>query len=222
MTELHERSVVMFDYDGTLADTKQAIVNTATRVLTEFGMTPEELGDVSRLIGPPFPEAYQQVYGLSRADAETVTERYREIYASLGPTAWPLFDGVRELVAALRAQGRRVAVATSKRQNVLDQALADTNMTRAFDLKVGKPADTPFSKAQTIQLVMSRLGVTADDAVMVGDRHHDVDGARACGVACVGVTYGGTGDRAELEGAGADRVVDTVAQLAEVLLGHTV
>ena len=221
MLDLSNRHVVMFDFDGTVANTKASIVSTATRALTEFGLGEDELGDVSRLIGPPFPEAYQQVYGLSAADAQLVTNRYREIYATLGPKAWPLFEGMRELVRALHAARKKVCVATSKRQHVLEKALTDEGMYDEFDLKVGKPSDEPFSKAQTIALVLELAGTTANEAVMVGDRRHDVDGATACGVPCVGVTYGGTGDYAELAEAGACRVVDTVAQLAEVLLGPT-
>ena len=219
MKGLHKRHVILFDFDGTVADTKAAIVQTATTALTDFGLDPSELGDVSRLIGPPFPEAFEQVYGLSGADAQWVTNRYREIYTTLGLEAWPLFEGMRELMGDLRAAGKTLCVATSKRQGVLDRALADEGMAEAFDLKVGKPSDEPFSKAQTIALVLELVGASADDAVMVGDRHHDVEGALACGVPCVGVTYGGTGDYEELAGAGASLVVDTVAQLAEVLLG---
>lgn len=218
--ELSAKRVVLFDFDGTIADTKRAIVDTATRVLVEFGISHNDLGDVSRLIGPPFPEAFEQVYGLSHTDAQTVTSRYRDIYATLGPEAWPLFPGIRELIDALHSAGKLVCVATSKRQNVLERALADEGMTDAFDIKVGKPSDEPFTKAQTIRAVLELAHADPSEAVMVGDRHHDVDGAGACDIPCVGVTYGGTGDYAELAGAGACRVVGTVAHLAEVLLGQ--
>ena len=220
MNDIASRRLVLFDFDGTLADTKHAIVQTATWALASMGMAPEELGDVSRLIGPPFPEAFSQVYGLSEKDAAEVTRRYRDRYTTLGLEAWPLFPGVRGMVERLREAGKTVCVATSKRQNVLEQALGDEGMADAFDLAVGKPSDAPFTKAQTIMVVLERMGATPDEAVMVGDRRHDVEGALACGMPCVGVTYGGTGDYAELAGAGACRVVDTVGQLAEVLLGR--
>ena len=220
MSDLHRRRIVLFDFDGTVADTKDAIINTATRVLTEHGLDQERLGDVSRLIGPPFPEAFSMVYGFTPEQAQAITDDYRAIYTTLGPEAWPLFDGMRELVADLRSQGKQVCVATSKKQEVLERALADEGMDDAFDLVVGKPSDQEFTKAQTITLILNRLQATPDEAVMVGDRHHDVDGALECGVPCVGVTYGGTGDYAELAGAGACRVVDTVGQLADVLLGE--
>lgn len=217
--DLSQRTIVLFDFDGTVADTKQAIIDTATQVLLAHGIPKDELGDVSRLIGPPFPEAFSQIYGLSAHEAAMVTKHYRLIYAGLGLSAWPLFEGVSDLVRDLRNAGKTVCVATSKRQNVLDQALADEGLSHAFDLTVGKPSDEPFTKAQTIQYILDNLGALPQDAVMVGDRHHDVEGATACGIPCIGVTYGGTGDFAELSSAGACRVVDSVAQLAEVLLG---
>lgn len=219
MQDLTQRNVVLFDFDGTLADTKRAIVETATEVLVGFGIPESDLGDVSRIIGPPFPEAFSEIYGLSPDDARTVTARYRSRYEGLGPTAWPLFEGIPELLACLRAAGKTVCVATSKRQHVLEQALLDDGVADAFDIAFGKPSDIPFTKADTIAAILELLHVGADSAVMVGDRFHDVNGAKSCGVPCIGVTYGGTGDYEELSGAGACVVVDTVAQLAEVLLG---
>ncbi|MDO4797003.1 MAG: HAD hydrolase-like protein [Coriobacteriales bacterium] len=219
MCDIHERRVVLFDFDGTLANTKDAIIQTATRALLRHGIARDELGDVSRLIGPPFPQAFSQVYGLSAEEADAVTSDYRSMYATLGLEAWPLFDGIAQLLQDLRSQGKTVCVATSKLQSVLDRALADEGIRDVLHLAQGKPSDKPFTKEQTIALVLAHAGATADEAVMVGDRHHDVEGAAACGVPCVGVTYGGTGDYAELSAAGACRVVDTVGQLAEVLLG---
>ncbi len=219
MQDLRQKNVVLFDYDGTLADTKKAIVETATEVLLDFGLQESELGDVSEIIGPPFPEAFSQIYGLSPDDARTVTERYRRRYEGLGPSAWPLFDGIAELLDDLRAAGKKVCVATSKRQHVLEQALRDDHVADVFDVAFGKPSDIPFTKADTIAAVLRLLHANPDDAVMVGDRRHDVAGAMACGIPCIGVTYGGTGDYAELSEAGACAIVGSVAQLAEVLLG---
>lgn len=147
-----------------------------------------------------------------------MTEAYRERYAKLGLAAWPLFEGIEELLYMLRDAGKVVCVATSKLQSVLERALRDEGVLDAFDIAVGKPSDEPFSKEQTITKVLDLLGAGAEEAVMVGDRRHDVEGANACGVPCVGVTYGGTGDYEELHGAGAAVVVDTVAQLTELLV----
>lgn len=215
---LEERTLVIFDFDGTLADTKAKIVETATEVLLGFGLAPDELGDVSRIIGPPFPAAFSQVYGLSEADAAEVTRRYRDIYATLGPGAWPPFPGIPELLRRLRAEGRRCAVASSKRQGVLERCLADGGLGESFDLVRGKQVDdAKTSKAETIAEAVRLAGSSPRDAVMVGDRSFDAKGALGAGVPCVGVTYGGTGDLAELAGAGAACVVDTVDELGRAL-----
>lgn len=214
---LEERGLVVFDFDGTLADTKAKIVETATAVLTDFGLAPEELGDVGRLIGPPFPLAFSEVYGLSEQDAREVTRRYRERYAALGAAAWPAFPGIPELLGRLRTAGRLVAVASSKRQRVLERCIADEGLAGSFDLVRGKQADDATTKAETIGAVVSLLGRGPRDTVMVGDRSYDAKGALEAGVPCVGVTYGGTGDLAELAGAGATAVVDGVEELGRVL-----
>lgn len=214
---LEERSLVLFDFDGTVADTRAQIVRTATTVLLGFGLAEEELGDVGRIIGPPFPLAFQEVFGLSEADAREVTRRYRELYAALGPAAWPAFPGIADLLGRLREAGRAVAVASSKRQQVLERCLDDEGLRASFDLVRGKQSDDATTKAQTIREATGLLGRGPTDAVMVGDRLFDVRGALEAGLPCVGVTYGGTGDVAELAGAGAVAVVDTVAELGSVL-----
>ena len=219
MTEAASRRLVLFDFDGTLADTVPVITRTARRVLLEHGLTDETLGDLTRLVGPPFPQAYSLVYGFSAEEAAQITEEYRAIYRSLGAEAWPLFDGVRELLEALRAAGRLTAVASSKRMELVQVALADNGVTDLFDVRLGKASDAVSSKAGLIERALDELGVSPDEAVMVGDRHHDVEAAAEVGVPCVGVTYGGASLPGELERAGACAVVDTVDELARVLLG---
>ena len=111
---ISERKYVLFDFDGTLADTMPSITSTAREVLREWGMTDDEIGDTKRLVGPPFPAAFSMVYGVSEDDAAEITRRYRAIYNVQGPETFPLFDGMGELLDVLRANGRHLAVATSK------------------------------------------------------------------------------------------------------------
>lgn len=213
------RRLVIFDFDGTLADTIPAITATARTVLLGHGLAEDELGDLLRLVGPPFPQAYSLVYGFSPEEAMQITREYREIYHGLGVAAWPLFDGVRELLEDLRAAGRLTAVASSKRGFMVERALEDNGVSGLFDVRRGKPSDGEVAKATTIAQVLDDLGLSAADAVMVGDRHHDVEAASACGMPCVGVTYGGAAAPGELEGAGACAVAATVDELRRVLLG---
>ena len=211
--------MIAFDFDGTLANTVPVIVRTARTVLARHGLTDDDMGDLTRLVGPPFPQAYSLVYGFSEDEAAQITAEYRAIYRTIGPEAWPLFDGVAGLLRRLRAAGRLTAVASSKQMPMVRTALADNKITDLFDLALGKSSDAEGDKIALIARTLRELGVSADDAVMVGDRHHDVEAAAACGVPCVGVTYGGTGTVEELMGAGAWACADTVEELGRVLLG---
>lgn len=217
--DLAGRRLVIFDFDGTLANTVPVIVRTARTVLARHGLTDDDMGDLTRLVGPPFPQAYSLVYGFSEDEAAQITAEYRAIYRAIGPEAWPLFDGIVDLLSRLRAAGRLTAVASSKQMPMVRTALADNRIADLFDLALGKSSDAEGDKVALIARTLRELGVSADGAVMVGDRHHDVEAAAACGVPCVGVTYGGTGTVEELMGAGACACADTVEELGRVLLG---
>ena len=213
---------VIFDFDGTVADTKPTIVRTAAGVLEEWGIPADVVAaKVDQLIGPPFPEAFSWVCGVSEDDAREITRRYRERYLTSGPEAWPFFAGMHELLKELRSSGRLVAIASSKLQSAVDKAVADNRAEGLFDVVVGKCPGVD-TKDDAIREAIARLGCTAENAVMVGDRHHDVEGAHVCGIPCIGVLFGNTASREELEEAGAVAVVDTVAELREVLLGTDV
>lgn len=216
---LCSRRLVVFDFDGTLVDSMPGIVATARHVMHAHGWTDEELGDVSRLVGPPFPQAFTMVYGLSEEEAAQVTQEYREIYQDLGRDGWPLFDGMGELLRDLKAAGRLLGTASSKRSFLLERGLATNGLLDLFDFPFGKTSDAQASKERTLGQVLEAAGVSAADAVMVGDRRFDVEAAAANGVDCVGVLFGNTAPRSELEEAGAAAIASTVDELRRVLLG---
>ena len=214
-----ERPVVIFDFDGTIADTTASIIETARTVLADWHLPEERLANVGQIIGPPFPDAFELVFGLSRTDAEEVTRRYRRIYTTLGPEAWPAFSGIRELLVDLATSGRKLAVASSKRGAFVRRGLEDNGLLELFDTVRAPELTLDQTKEEAIRLVLGDLGLTPADAVMVGDRFHDVTAARACGVPCVGVRYGDTADPGELEKAGAAAIAGTVEELRQILMG---
>lgn len=217
--EACRRRLVVFDFDGTLADTKGSIVRVATGVLREMGVAEERLVDVPQLVGPPFPQAFMMVFGMSREEADEATARYRAIYNHMGVEAWPAFTGIPQLVRDLRASGRLTAVASSKSQRMLEKVVGDNGMLANFDAVVGRDVERETTKAQAIAGALARLGVGPADAVMVGDRCYDVEGAGECGVPCLGVTYGGTAPASELWDSGAVAVAGSVDELRAMLLG---
>lgn len=218
--DVTDRKLVIFDFDGTLANTIPGIVSTARTVLLGFGLAEEDLGDLRRLVGPPFPQAFSLVYGLSEADAAEVTRRYRQIYDGLGPESWPAFPGMPQLLADLKAAGRLLAVASSKRHQLLQRCVRGAGIYDLFDLVRGKDQDTGgLTKGQLVADEVRQLGLTPADALMVGDRHFDVEAAREAGLPCVGVYYGETAPEGELEEAGACAIAHTMDELRACLLG---
>lgn len=219
--DLTRRSCVVFDFDGTLADTKPAIVRTASAVLLGWGIPKDEVeAKVGQLIGPPFPEAFSMVFGVSESDAEEITRRYRSDYFTRGVESWPLFPGIKELLKVLKAAGKHACVASSKVQAMIDRGVDDNDIRGLLDASVGRSPGVLDTKEEAILASIAQAGCTPSDAVMVGDRFHDVEGAAACGMPCIGVLFGDTGTRRELEDAGAVAVVDTVDELTQILLGN--
>jgi len=217
--DVTDRRVIVFDWDGTVADTMPGITSVAREVLLGWGMPEDGLGDLSRLVGPPFPQAYSMVYGLSDEDAAEVTRRYRMRYEQGGVREWPIFPGIPALLDDLRGAGKLVAVASSKRHKLVIRQAGDNDILDAFDVIVGKTNDDTATKEGAIIQAIELLGAHVGDAVMVGDRYFDVEAAANVGIPCVGVLWGKTASREELEEAGAAAIAETLDELRCILIG---
>ncbi len=217
--DVTNKKLVIFDFDGTLADSMPGIIRTARHVMHEHGWTDEELGDMRRIVGPPFPQAFSLVYGVSAEEAASITEDYRAIYKNLDRDGWPLFDGMEELLRDLKAAGCLLATASSKRDFLLERGLKTNEVYDLFDFPAAKRSDDGETKAQIIDRVMGLAGVGAADAVMVGDRRFDCEAASEAGIPCVGTLYGNTCQEDELVNAGCCAIAHTVDELRALLLG---
>lgn len=214
---------VCFDFDGTLANTPRGILETAKRVLTEWGLTEEEQGDVNRLIGPPFPEAFELVYGFSPEDAQEITNRYRAIYGNLGPEFYPLYEGVQEMLSTLKQAGVKIALTTSKQEELALCMSKTIGIDSYFDVVCGNVSGHG-DKAELIAKTLRGFRLDPDnpkqlrEVCMVGDRSYDILGAKASHIDSVGVTYG-AGSLEELKNAGATRIAHTPAEVTHIVLG---
>lgn len=213
------RPAVLFDFDGTLANTGNAVVTTVRRVLGAHGFTPEEMGDLRRFIGPPLVDCFRDTCGFAQAEAERVAEEYRAVFAELGPADWPLMPGMAELVADLASAGKRLAVATSRKESSARSMVAALGLAE-FEAVIGmNEAVGRHTKADSVRDALAALGLGADDAVLVGDTAHDIRGAHAEGVPCICVTFG-AGATADLRAAGADGICADAPALRAALLGY--
>lgn len=206
---------VLIDMDGTLSDSAPGILGSLRRALDDLGL-PRIDGAVERsVLGPPFAESLPPLVGADHVDA--VIERYRTHYAT-GMFDTRPYDGVADVLADLRPRGITLAVATSKPEFYAVPIVEHLGMAGMFATIGGDALDGSLAtKALVIGEVLHRLGDPDPDTVlMIGDRAHDVVGARAHGVDCLGAGWG-YGAPGELATAGALDVFERPAQLRAAL-----
>lgn len=208
---------IFFDLDGTLTDPMLGITSSVQYALSKFGISVRYLKELIPFIGPPLKESFQRFYGFSDEQADEAVAYYREYFSPKGIYENEIYAGIPELLEDLTDAGFELAVATSKPGVYAERILKHFGIDEYFSLVVGSELDgTRVQKAEVIQHVLDVYGIAGKDAVMVGDREHDIKGAAACGVTSIGVLYG-YGSRTELMEAGADHIVTTVKELREWL-----
>ncbi len=210
-------NTVIFDFDGTLVDTSRGIFNAVNYALREMGESEDnDLNHLRKMVGPPLREGFAANYGI---DGEIATAKYREYYSVKGLFECEPFDGIGDLLSALKRKGVRVAVATIKPQEFTDRIVESLGWSGLIDVVVGAPMDGSCDdKGALIARVLERLGVVdKSGTVMVGDRASDIVGGRENGLATVFCRYGFANDK-DAEGADADAAVENVPALAKALI----
>ena len=211
--------VILFDLDGTLTDPGEGITNSVAHALEKFHIPVPERRELYKFIGPPLYESFMRFYGLDREKALLAVEFYREYYRDRGIWENEVYAGIPELLEKLKGAGKRLLVATSKPENFALQILEHFDLRQYFDRVAGSTLDSSrVEKADVIRYALEQQGIApGPSVVMVGDREHDVLGARKAGLDCIGVLFG-YGDAPELQKAGAARIAATVEELAGLLL----
>jgi phosphoglycolate phosphatase len=207
---------VLFDLDGTLTDPAEGITNSVAYALERFGIHVEDHTTLLPFIGPPLKESFMRFYGLSDADGERAVEIYREYFKPKGMFENQVYPGVPEMLERLKNAGLRLCIASSKPEVFVRQILEHFDLAKYFDAVCGSELDgRRTDKAEVIAETLRRC--PAERPVMVGDRRHDVDGAKKNDLPCAGVLFG-YGGREELTLAGADFLAADVAELTEWLV----
>ena len=211
--------IVLFDLDGTLTDPGLGITNSVMHALKKWGIEVKERESLYRFIGPPLQDSFMQYYGFSAEDAETSVAYYREYFREKGLYENEVYPGVEKLLTDLKAAGKTLAVATSKPEEFAIRILKHFGLDGYFDVIAGATMDSSRSKkADVIAYCLERLGVTElSRVVMVGDREHDIIGAKKVGVDTIGVLVG-YGSREELEAAGATHIAETIPDVLKAVL----
>ena len=212
------RRVLLFDLDGTLTDPGEGITNSVAYALQKSGVTPPAREALYPFIGPPLLGAFEAYYGFTPEQSRQALAYYREYYAPHGIYENRVYDGIEALLAALKRAGKRLIVATSKPEYFAVKIMEHYDLAKYFERIAGSEMNESRSKkSEVICYALEQCGADAGDAVMIGDRSHDVVGAREAGdIPCIGVLYG-YGSRQELEEAGAAEIAETPAALGKLL-----
>lgn len=214
-----KKSYILFDLDGTLTDPMVGITKSVQYALKTYGIEEPDLEKLIPFIGPPLKDSFMKYYNFPEEQAREGIARYREYFTVKGIFENQVYDGIPQMLQKLKAAGKSLLVATSKPEQFAKQILEHFDLDGYFDFIGGASMDeVRVKKGDVIAYVIDSMGIgDVSQAVMVGDREHDVLGARENGMDCVGVLFG-YGGRQELEHAGAGRIVETVEELTEVLL----
>lgn len=209
---------ILFDLDGTLTDPAIGITNSVMYALKKYGIEVSDRSELYKFIGPPLGDSFEKYYGFSKEEAKTAVEYYREYYRDKGIFENLVYDGLEDLLKTLKDNNKILIVATSKPEVFAKQILEHFNIGKYFTYIAGSNLDgTRVKKDEVIKYAIESCNIIdLSKAIMIGDREHDIIGAKVVGINSIGVLFG-YGDRSELENAGANFIVDTVADIGKVL-----
>lgn len=208
---------LLFDLDGTLTDPSIGITNSVAYALSKFGINVEDKRTLYKFIGPPLVDAFSEYYGFSKEDSEKATAFYRETFSVKGLFENRVYDDVIEMLEALKNAGKRLIIATSKPEPFTMKILKHFDLLKYFDFVAAATFDSSRnSKDKVIAYALQSLDIKdRSEVVMIGDRHHDIDGAKENGIDSIGVLWG-FGSREELETADATYIAESIDDLISI------
>lgn len=184
---------LFFDLDGTLIDSKPGIFNSLQCTLEEIGIPCSDWpGDFNPFIGPPLRISFKTLFGFDDEMAEKATNIYRKYYSTEGINEFEIFPGIAEALTALHKSGFSISLVTSKAEVYASAIIKKTGFSSLFQTLSGCELNGDRSdKAELIIYTLKKLGIDpSPEILMIGDRNHDLIGARTAGISSAAVLYG--------------------------------
>lgn len=210
---------VLFDLDGTLTDPSLGITNSIIFALSKRGINVTDRTSLYRFIGPPLLESFQMYCGFTEQQAREALADYREYFSTKGLYENLLTDDCEPTLRTLKNAGCRILLCTSKPDPFARRIIEHFHLTGYFDGMFGATMDETLCHKDEIMALALEGIPDKSKAVMVGDRHHDIDGANANGIRSIGLLCG-FGSEEELRGAGATYVVKGIKDIIPIILGN--
>ena len=209
---------VLFDLDGTLTDPGEGITNSVDFALSKYGIETKDKRELYKFIGPPLKDSFMKYYGFDEVKAEEAIAFYREYFRDRGIFENRVYDDVEYMLTKLYADGKTIVLATSKPEEFALRILEHFGLRKYFTVVAGASMDSSRSKkGDVIAYALSMCeNIDKNTAVMIGDREHDIIGAKENDLKSIGVLYG-YGDENELKTAGADYIVSTPKDILKLI-----
>lgn len=210
-----------FDLDGTLTDSRPGIINSVIYALDYYKIPYTSTESLNFFIGPPLLESFMNYCHFDEKKGLEAVMKFRERYNSIGVYENSAFEGIHEVLKKLKDAGVILGVATSKPHHLMLRVLEKYGLKEYFSAVEGSKTDSlTYRKSMVVQEVLDDLNVPKEDyskVIMVGDRYHDIEAAKECGLASMGALYG-YGTREEFDTYGADYVAESVEDVAKIIL----
>lgn len=181
---------IIFDLDGTLANTFPGILHSYEFAAEKMGLPIPDEKVVNEAIGAPLAEVFQERFGLNDEKKDEAIRYYRENYAQKGVFEAEGYPEMDKVLHALKTEGKVVGVATLKNEQFAKKMLANMGLSQYIDCIAGMDGKDKLTKAMLIERVLKTLNQQKENAVLVGDSSYDALGAKDAGVDFIGVTYG--------------------------------
>ncbi len=216
--KIKDYQYLLFDLDGTLTDPKLGTVNAIVHALNYYGIKEMKLELVDKFIGPPLIESFQKYYGFSEEESRLCLKKYREYYSETGLYENDMYEGVDNMLESLKSCGKVIILATSKPEVFARKILEHFNLNSYFDFIAGSElSGDRIHKVDVIRHALSEMGISdTSRCLMIGDRMHDIIGAKKAGLDCMGVLYG-YGSKEEFKEYGADYIAEKVEDIVSIL-----
>ncbi len=206
-----KKSTILFDLDGTLVNTGEGVTKSVRYALEQFGIDETDQKKLERFIGPPLMESFPREYGFSVKKSSEAVTFFRQRYETVGVYECELYKDVEKSLQRLQELGCKLAVASSKREELCHVVLEYLNVDKYFDLIGGARDAGTSTKIQVLEDVVERSALKdRSQAVLIGDTRYDALGAREAGIDCIGITYGFEQDFDEMRNAGVLGMFDTL------------
>ena len=214
---------LFFDLDGTLTNPAQGITNSFIYAFNSLGIEVPSYETLLTFIGPPLPVTFGKMVGLPESQVDEAIKKYREYFSTRGIFENELFDDIPPALEKLKAAGKKLVVATSKPEEYSVKIINHFGLDKYFDYVCGSCMDeTRGSKTEIISYALERCGIDDNSdndksrVLMIGDRFHDIEGAKNNQIKSCGVLYG-FGSQEELKKAGADFIIPKIDGLFKIV-----